>query len=128
MSTLPLIDNELTTIYHRNKKNIRIEFTALDHKEIKTETKSMKSIKIVEYSCVHRPNMPIITNIEIFPLFKYQNQSYYETIIFLISCRLKHMFEIYITILLLLFNTNYRNKIKMFLLLLFWFFFTLKLF
>lgn len=75
MSNLPLIDNnnnELTTIYHRNKKNIRIECSISDHTESKAEIK----LKIVEYSCVHRQNMPIIVSIEIIHLSKYQNQSY----------------------------------------------------
>lgn len=83
MSNLPMI-NKLTSIYHRNKNNIRIEFS---------------KIRIVEYLCFHRQNMPI----EIIHLSKYQNESYLifqlqanESIItFIISCRLKLIFEIY---------------------------------
>lgn len=129
MSNLPLIliDNELTTIYHRNKRNIRIEFSISDHKKTKTETKS-KQIKIVEYLCVHRQNMPIvIISIEIIHLSKFQNQYHLpifqknlyigdilqtnESIILFISCRLKLISWKYII--------NHQNKIKMFLLFIF---------
>lgn len=87
MSNLPMIDNNdinelTTTIYHRNKKNIiRIECSTSDYTESKAEIK----LEIVEYLCVHRHNMPIIINIEIIHLSRYQNQSYliFQTIFYI---------------------------------------------
>lgn len=109
MSNLPLIDNKLTTIYHRNKRNILIEFSTLNHNKTNTTTKIMQ-INIVEYLCVHRQNMPISISSEIVHLSSYQNQSNFifqdilyigdilqanGLINFIISCRIKLIFEIY---------------------------------